>query len=154
MKHFYTFETFKPKNLKERHVKKKQIDEEYRKKIQDFFNDPNSVKNEFKIEDIDSQDLEDMDEIYNSDLSRSVGFREMLAEDPRKTLEMLLKAHILKDKIKYGEFFDWKESEKMDSYLAKKLKNPYEYAYDAYPGGDGYYVVLSTVKLPKAEEIE
>ena len=58
----------------------------------------------------------------------------------------------LKDVIKYGEFFDWKEEDELNDYVRKNLKKPYQYAYNAYPGGDGTAVVFSTVKLINCQE--
>ena len=62
---------------------------------------------------------------------------------------------LLKDKVKEGELFDWKELKDMPSYLVKFMRRhpAYKYAYNAYPGGDGVLVVFSKVKLPKAEEV-
>ena len=73
----------------------------------------------------------------------------------KKTPRMKAVAKLLKGKVKVGEFFDWKEEEEMLHYLIKAAhKYPeFKYAYDAYPGGDGTQVVLSKVKLPKADKV-
>lgn len=62
---------------------------------------------------------------------------------------------LLQGRVRIGKFFDWKEEEEMESHIRKfQQKNPsYKYVYNAYPGGDGWDVVFSKVKLPKAETL-
>ncbi len=62
---------------------------------------------------------------------------------------------LLRGKVEVGKFFDWKEEERIDSYINRfQQKNPsYKYVYNAYPDGDGWLVVFSKVKLSKAEII-
>jgi hypothetical protein len=56
------------------------------------------------------------------------------------------------DKIRWGKFFDHREDEEMDEYL-ESPPNGFEYAYNAYPDGDGWQVVWSSILLPSAEEM-
>lgn len=73
-----------------------------------------------------------------------------------KDARMKAISKLLKGKVKVGEFFDWKEEEDMLHYLLKMARKypEFKYVYDAYPGGDGWQVVLSKVKLPKADAVE
>jgi hypothetical protein len=62
---------------------------------------------------------------------------------------------LLQDRIRVGKFFDWKEEDKIEGYIQKfqQKNSSYKYVYNAYPGGDGWYVIFSKVKLPKAETL-
>jgi hypothetical protein len=69
-----------------------------------------------------------------------------------KRLYTMLKSKILIDKM-----FDWKEEEEMVNYIyqtgPRLYKLGYKYTYNAYPNGDGVWLVHSKVKLSKAEEV-
>lgn len=75
-------------------------------------------------------------------------------EEAQETYNKLYKiALIIKDKIEYGEPFDWKEEDNMEEYIENKKPIDKPYTYNASPGSDGWWVVFSSVELPSAEPI-
>jgi hypothetical protein len=113
------------------------------------------------IKKITSEDLELLS-IY-LDHNKEKEFIEMCIEngdseeEAKKELEKAKRIKIaLKGHIFIGNFFDWKEEEEMERYISKVIgpNRKYHYAYNAYPGGDGWYVVFSDIELPNAEFIE
>lgn len=74
-------------------------------------------------------------------------------DEAQETYDRLYKiALAIGDKIAWGRFFDHKEGDEMEVYLNSPPKN-YPYAYNAYPEGDGWQVVWSSIPLPSAEEL-
>lgn len=77
-------------------------------------------------------------------------------EEAREIYDRLVKIELaIGDKIKGGEFFDHHEFDTDE--FKEYFENPpegYDWAYNAYPDGDGIYVIWSSVHLPAAEEIE
>jgi len=60
--------------------------------------------------------------------------------------------NLLKDYIEVGERFDWKEHDKMKTYVEEKAQG--RYVYNASPGMDDTNVIFSEEELPLADEVE
>ena len=112
-----------------------------------------------KISDIDSYDLEKIimdsktikDEIYED---VEAGNIEKKDADKAYKRFMDIKSK-LKGKIKVGEFYDHKElGEFIEWYDNEYDETKYPYLYNAYPGGDGWMVVMSKVELSGAEQLD
>lgn len=81
-------------------------------------------------------------------------FSEDTEEDFQNSLNKVRKISIALDKkIKFDNFFDWKEYNEMEEYLKNRPFKKFPYAYNAYPGGDEIQVVWSKILLPSAEKI-
>lgn len=71
-----------------------------------------------------------------------------------RELERMRRVESIARYLKVGKFFDWKEEAKLRRYLSRVLgQGKYKYAYDAYPGGDGYSVILSMIWLKRADRL-
>jgi hypothetical protein len=57
---------------------------------------------------------------------------------------------LFKGKVEEGEYFDYKEEEKMEKFIRNKAKG--RFVYSASPGADGWMLVFSKVKFPKCED--
>lgn len=79
------------------------------------------------------------------------GETENKKEKEEKFIRIQTIKKILKNYIRFGPFFDWKEEEEMIEYIQKYSRG--RYVYNAYPGGDGWQLVFSKIKLPAAEKI-
>jgi hypothetical protein len=92
-----------------------------------------------------------IDSITSEDLYAFVSSRVFSdeIEDPER-FKVIEKA--LKKEVTVGEYFDWKEDDKLEKYLRKKQKD--RFVYNTTPEADGVLVVFSKIKLPSAEEIE
>jgi hypothetical protein len=97
------------------------------------------------LKDITSYDLEELALDFESKLMSPVQAKQR--GKPKRIQEA---AKLLQNRAKIVGFWDWKEEEEMLDKLNRKSKI-YPYTYNAYPGGDGWLVVRSKVKLPKAE---
>jgi len=77
-------------------------------------------------------------------------------EDDEEAKESYNRLHLMAlaidGKVKWGGFYDHKEVDEMEEYLETPPVGM-EYAYNAYPGGDGWQVVWSNIVLPSAEPI-
>lgn len=74
-------------------------------------------------------------------------------QEAKESYDRLYKiALAIGDKIEWGEFFDHREEEEFDEYILNPPPGM-EYAYNAYPDGDGIQVVWSSVFLPSAEGV-
>lgn len=75
-------------------------------------------------------------------------------EEAKESYDRLYQvASVLKDKIKWGGFYDHHEEEKLEDVLDRPFPKGMKYAYNAYPDADGWQVVFSSIKLPAAEEL-
>jgi len=99
------------------------------------------------LKDITSDDLEDLAMDFESALMSPAQ-----AKKEKKSQRIQEAAKLLQNKAKIIGYWDWKEEEEMLEKLSRKSKI-YPYTYNAYPGGDGWLVVRSKVKLPKADSV-
>lgn len=161
----YYNESFKPKRLAERETARSEILKKKRGKMQLFLKEHESkikeIEADFSLDYVTSEHLEALTEFIDNenkmldffigdlegdDVNPNVAF--MLEERP--LIYVMYQA--LKDNIKVGEFFDYKEEAQLEEYLRQNLNRSYKYAYNAYPGGDGTAVILSKVELKNSEE--
>jgi len=99
------------------------------------------------LKDITSDDLEDLIQDFSSKIMSPSEAKRL--KFPKRLQEA---AALLQGKVRILGYWDWKENDEMDEALSRKTP-VYKYAYNAYPGGDGTLVILSKVKLPKAETV-
>jgi len=155
----YNENIFKPKKLRGRNaVKKQMLEKRYavmREFIQKHKEDIEKKTKSFKFSSVDSDDLEQVT-CYFLHEETMLDFFEIDEDSDQEEIDTFLNLYVmgvlLKDKIKVGDFFDWKEESKCIKYVYKNLKAPWKYAYNAYPGGDGTAVVFSKIKLENCED--
>lgn len=128
----------------------KKINKNMITKFDKFLNEGNSEVPEIlldEIKKIDSSVLEYMSIIQED------GIEVIEIDDNNRDVVELAKSMltITKDIIEFGEMFDWKEEDELREYVEENSNDRYTYNY--YPGGDSWGVAFSTVRLPKAEEI-
>jgi hypothetical protein len=75
-------------------------------------------------------------------------------EEYERDLKRVKQIHsALRGHVETGEFFDHKEKDLFNRYMEEGHPNK-NYAYNAYPGGDGVLIIWSDIELPAAEEID
>ena len=105
----------------------------------------------------DLQDLQDYNEgkkWIRDSVSDEEEYEELYPAEWWDRMETIKQA--LKGKIKWDEYYDWKQFEWMQETINNKRdrKSPYKYFYNASPGQDGIYLMLSKIELPSAESAE
>lgn len=156
----YNESIFKPKKLKSRTSAAKQMKQkkllEMRELIQKHQNAIDKKIKKFKYSSIDSEDLEQIVEFFFTEegMFEYFEFSGYAHDDEEldKFLNLYVASIVLKDKIKKGRFFDWKQQRSLKNYLDKNIKDPWKFAYNAYPGGDGVSVVFSKIELKNCED--
>ena len=105
--------------------------------LSDYWDGPTGGPDEDNFMEVRYQDMVDdgEEEQYWSDLERC---------------RLLYK--VLKGKIHFAEFFDHREFDILEDYIETGKKG-YPFVYNAYPGGDGIFVVWSKINLPAAESV-
>lgn len=161
IKQFQTYNEniFTPKKVKGRAAVVKKMHEEKMSAMREFLQkNEEEIKKKtksFKYSSVDSDDLEQVCSYFMSEEGMLDYFEIDEDSDPEEMdtfLTLFVMSTLLKDKIKVGKFFDWKEESQCVSYVNKNLKKPWKYAYNAYPGGDGTAVVFSKIELENCED--
>ena len=114
------------------------------------------------IPEITSDDLEALSSAWDDEKFSEEDYRDNYPyneedeelEDYEKELQRIRMIGVaLEDHIEWGKFFDHHEDDEMEDYLLSEAPTDKPYAYNAYPGGDGWTVVWSDIVLPSAEAI-
>jgi len=114
------------------------------------------------IPEITSDDLELLGDLLDLEDDEIISYEEWYDdhgedyEDDEEARESYNRLHLIAlaidGKIEWGKFFDHHEDDEMEEYLeTPPVGKPY--AYNAYPGSDGWQVVWSNIVLPSAEPI-
>lgn len=161
MKYLILFENFKPKKLKEREIIGQQLMTKKMQKLNHILEiEAETIKKSlkaFKYSDVDYLSLDLFIQYRNLNSIAELA-NELDKQNTDLEIDQILECYILylklKDVIKVGEYFDWKEEDDMRDYIEDHFKNPYEYVYNAVEGTDGWYVIFSTEKLPLIDIID
>ena len=159
---------FVPKKIAARESARKELYKKKISKLQAYLNVNIKIVEKklqkFKYSVIDSEDLEHVVDILDNDnlLEAMVDYLGDDVEDltngkmTKEEIDNFFSIYImcikLKDLVKCGDFFDWKENDACIKYVNKNLKKPWLYAYNGYPGGDGTLVIFSKLRLENCED--